>query len=490
MGDSKWSHMDPECERALFNRMQQLQEDFKKRKKNFKPTFDDHDEKIWADALASRDNGCVEAQLSVVKVDTLKQRFGSNFTEFQKCGFTDEVKHANAIDNALEQKLLEMNILVLSALLEAIIEKTETSTQKETLRRILETSEIRNMMDGAPPKDIDEWFDKPQLMPAVMVWFQILWKYEGMSENVDSYFITDFNEIAESGIGPNAQSITEVNSRLELLLESAVKAFTSVQDLCDHMRNCALVKIIKKLAKGNTKQVIAWKLADDSIVSASRTNTLLTVTNVNNAIALAQRHLDRDDDDNDDVQTLTTKTDDEIEQLKAQLAEAQASIKTLRAETTPANTNGKPGEGQKGKKRPRTGEQKEFKVCSICHRKHKGEPPEAHCFKRDLEGEKKALEELIARKAAAGFKNEASAKDKKEVHWKARVALLEDANKSAEHYNVSLLKWYASLLLSDDEYALTCGEKVYLKGVLNQVQAVDQAVVHFQTCALRDRSPR
>jgi len=120
--------------RALFNRMQELQEAFKKKRGNFKPIFEAHEDAVWADALQSRDNGCVEAQLSVVKVDTLKQRFGSNFTEFQKCGFTDEVKHTNAIDNALEQKLLEMNIMVLSALTEAITEKTEPSTQKEALR--------------------------------------------------------------------------------------------------------------------------------------------------------------------------------------------------------------------------------------------------------------------------------------------------------------------------------------------------------------------
>jgi len=214
----------------LFNHMQTLQEEFKKKKKNFKPTFEAHDPETWAEALASRDNGCVEAQLSVVKVDTLKQRFGSNFTEYMKCGFTDEIKHANAIDNALEQKLLEMNILVLSALTEATLEKAEKSVQKEALKRILITAEIRNIMDGGAPKDINEWFDKPQLMPAVAAWFQILWKYEGMSENVDSNFITDFNEIAESGIGSNAASISDVNSRMELLLEPAVRRGADIDD--------------------------------------------------------------------------------------------------------------------------------------------------------------------------------------------------------------------------------------------------------------------
>mmetsp|Transcript_29552 Transcript_29552/g.60605 ORF Transcript_29552/g.60605 Transcript_29552/m.60605 type:complete len:113 (-) Transcript_29552:1598-1936(-) len=61
--------------RALFNKMPQLQEESKKKKKNFKGNFDAYDDSVWEAALASCDNGCVEAQMSVVKVDTLKQRF-------------------------------------------------------------------------------------------------------------------------------------------------------------------------------------------------------------------------------------------------------------------------------------------------------------------------------------------------------------------------------------------------------------------------------
>ena len=184
--------------RALFNAFQTLQEDFKKRKKVLKVVFSAHDSSVWTDALESRENGCVEAQLNVVEVDMLKAQFGSNFTEFAKCCFTEEAKHTAAVDNALEQKLLEMNLLVLSTLAEAITEHNETSTQTEVLKRILLTTEIRNLTDGGSPKDIADWFTEPWIMPAVAAWFQILWKYEGMSENVDSHLITDFNEIASS----------------------------------------------------------------------------------------------------------------------------------------------------------------------------------------------------------------------------------------------------------------------------------------------------
>ena len=104
-------------------------------------------------------------------------------------------------------------------------------------------------MDGGPAKDINK---NTQLQQAINVWFQILRKYEGMSENVDSLLVSDFNEIADSD-----DSIAEINSILQLLLEPAAKVFTTVQDFCYHLCMCALVKKIKKTAKGTLKQAVA-----------------------------------------------------------------------------------------------------------------------------------------------------------------------------------------------------------------------------------------
>ena len=94
--------------RALFTTMQTLQAEAKKKKKAFKNYFSGHDDSIWTDALASRENRCVEAQLDVVKVDTLKAQFGSNFTEPAKCGFTDEDKHTNDETRTLQAQSLRV----------------------------------------------------------------------------------------------------------------------------------------------------------------------------------------------------------------------------------------------------------------------------------------------------------------------------------------------------------------------------------------------
>mmetsp|Transcript_36886 Transcript_36886/g.75597 ORF Transcript_36886/g.75597 Transcript_36886/m.75597 type:complete len:119 (-) Transcript_36886:253-609(-) len=114
------------------------------------------------------------------------------------------------------------------------------------------------------------------------------------------------------------------------------------------MRMCALVSIIKKWARGkpSTKHTQAWKLADNSIVAASRTNTMLNLTIVNNAIALAQRHLDREDEDEEEeTQTLKTEESTELADLKSQLAKAQQSIQALQAGANNLPTKGKQPEG-------------------------------------------------------------------------------------------------------------------------------------------------
>ena len=46
---------------ALFNCMQSLQEEYKKKKKVFKVLFDDHNDSVWTEALESHKNCCMGA---------------------------------------------------------------------------------------------------------------------------------------------------------------------------------------------------------------------------------------------------------------------------------------------------------------------------------------------------------------------------------------------------------------------------------------------
>ena len=75
-----------------------------------------------------------------------------------------------------------------------------------------------------------------------------------------------------------------------------------------------------------------------------------------------------------------------------------------------------------------------------------------------MEGEKKALDELIKLKAEQAKKNVsngAKSEEGKKVNWKARIALIKDADNKATHdYSLSVHAWSATLSLKADDYSL------------------------------------
>eukprot|EP00961_Rhodomonas_salina_P072755 977292-Rhodomonas_salina.2 len=100
--------------------------------------------------------------------------------------------------------------------------------------------------------DIVHWYARLWLHPVVQLWFKkILLKYEGVSEKVDSNFVAEYNDLTAMGLlkaGHEHLHIEEINCRLVLQLEAAQRAFTTVKDLCEHLRICTLTSIVKDLA--------------------------------------------------------------------------------------------------------------------------------------------------------------------------------------------------------------------------------------------------
>ena len=100
------------------------------------------------------------------------------------------------------------------------------------------------MFEGNPLEQMEHWFAKPWLMPAVVVSVKILWQFSSNTECIDDSFMQEFNEISAAGLGKSPENIDDVNCKLELLFSPASKAFTTVGEFFDHLRLCLLVKII------------------------------------------------------------------------------------------------------------------------------------------------------------------------------------------------------------------------------------------------------
>ena len=134
---------------------------------------------------------------------------------------------------------------------------------------------------------------KPQIMPVIVAWAKILWRYEGLPDVLDGNLLGDINDIADLGIGPSKEPIQQVNKKMELLLAPAIKQFTTSEALCEHLRVCVLKGIIRDSAKGNTNATKAWTLANNNITAMTRMNTPVTMiipvtmAIITNAITLA-----------------------------------------------------------------------------------------------------------------------------------------------------------------------------------------------------------
>eukprot|EP00961_Rhodomonas_salina_P025202 339693-Rhodomonas_salina.1 len=96
-----------------------------------------------------------------------------------------------AMKTAAQDYFIEVMKLLINKWREAAFPhgKDDGAAHKEQLRAILYAPDITNLINGATPKNIANWMDKPWLMPAVQIWFRILLLYEGVTENVNANFI-------------------------------------------------------------------------------------------------------------------------------------------------------------------------------------------------------------------------------------------------------------------------------------------------------------
>jgi len=442
-----------EIARAFFAKQQELSDSAKQIGQVFDRAFHNEEEHIWTKVLMDTK---LKARMGVLKTTIMKETFGTQWTKHAELGFESAAELKEAHSMALADWVRDKNKTLLRALWRSAFpekppKEDQGSLHKETLRHILTSTKVTELLDGADVLDIQLWWERPYLMPGVVAWVSTLWKYEGVTDDIDGNLLAEIQDITTSGKGKSARPIMEVKRQLEQIMEAPAKRFTSAAELCDFLVSCSLQDIIRTLARGTNREASAWKLADNIMVNSCRTGEMLSSKVIQRAIDIAQAHLERAAlEEPEEVNVVTA--DAEIAALKMEIEKQKKTIETFQASTAGGDKKGggKGGNGGgNGKKRPRQGEDRPpLKTCSICHRKHPGNPPESQCFQRDLEGEKKELDALIKKKAESGFKPKTE--EAKEKQWKARVVFIEDANKQTGAYfdSLSLLPWLPTLDLS------------------------------------------
>eukprot|EP00961_Rhodomonas_salina_P120884 1626997-Rhodomonas_salina.1 len=99
--------------------------------------------------------------------------------------------------------------------------------------------------------------------------------YEGVTENVNTNFVQEYQETIALGLksaGNSKLHIGKLNHRLKHHLGAAQKAFTTVYSMCKHLRVCFLMAVIKDWASGTRLYSNTWKMADNMIIASSNIN--------------------------------------------------------------------------------------------------------------------------------------------------------------------------------------------------------------------------
>eukprot|EP00961_Rhodomonas_salina_P231820 3131816-Rhodomonas_salina.1 len=176
----------------------------------------------------------------------------------------------------------------------------------------------------------------------------MIFRYEGINENIDANFMRDYNETMSRGLGKSREDVVEVCRCIKMQLEVPCKALSMVYQLCDHLELCSMMTIITDEANQGSRFGAAWQLEENQIIQLVRLTTPLSLLMVTQTMALAQPHIERAGEDDDEeagapTPALATGTrlfkeiasdeEEDIDFLKEDLKKRQLALVILQGPT-------------------------------------------------------------------------------------------------------------------------------------------------------------
>ena len=152
----------------------------------------DYREKDLQAAFAS---ATVTTSVLLELISYRKTVLGAHHADHEKLGMTEErLTQAHAV---LDVKRLAMvNRTVVRLLHDAVYpSNTVESPATIKLRSILKTLEVTQILEGEKLPTESEWAVHPWLMPAVLMYGRLAYKFEGMTDMINGAFMEDLSEL-------------------------------------------------------------------------------------------------------------------------------------------------------------------------------------------------------------------------------------------------------------------------------------------------------
>ena len=331
--------------------------------------------------------------LDLALVKNKKDVIGSAWAEADKLKITED--HLKTWHDNIDQSyIVKVNRAVLKILHNAIYPTGKANTKaNQRLQHIVDTAEIRKFISGENTGDEDEWKTNLWQVPAVQVWSNLLFKFEGFTDMINGEFVNDLagllHDVTTSG---KTQTFYDVDAKIATMGLTICKNFKEVPVFWNFFQGSVRQAMIQSLA-ANGQDKEAWRKAADKIADLLHDNTMLTLENTSDAVKYTETYLNREIT-NPDNHAAVLKADasdsKEILALKAELAELKAAQATV---TTTQGGNRRFNGKRRRDGGARTADKAAVDACKTCGNRHPGRP----CW---TEGEKKREQALALLKEA------------------------------------------------------------------------------------------
>jgi hypothetical protein len=135
------------------------------------------------------------------------------------------------------------------------------------LRSILKTPEVTKILQGEKlTTESTQWAENPWLIPAVLMYGRLAYKFEGMTDMINGAFMEDLSELLNSATGDQRRrkSFYEIATEFEKMTASLLKNFNSMASLMPFLRASLRQTMMRRLATvGKDKD--GWKKADEHL---------------------------------------------------------------------------------------------------------------------------------------------------------------------------------------------------------------------------------
>ena len=161
-------------------------------------------------------NASVTTSVLLELIANRKTVLGAHHADHEKMGMTEgELQQAHAVLDA--KRLMLVNRTVVRSLHDAVFPNASETPATIKLRSILKTPEVTKILQGEKLTTESQWADNPWLIPAVLMYGRLAYKFEGMTDMINGAFMEDLSELLNSATGDQRRRKTfyEIDTEFE-----------------------------------------------------------------------------------------------------------------------------------------------------------------------------------------------------------------------------------------------------------------------------------